>query len=129
MLILSRILTKRSKVEPLISSNAHDDITKFEVPRFTLNTKVWELNPLSANFTKWSNTLKQFISKLPTNCLSEFDHFVGLALKGLTFFLKIKKSSRSKGYNMGKNSFLAEVTFNKHDTGNNSVQIWNYSNE
>ena len=32
------------------------------------------LNPLSANPTKWSN---------PTNCLSVFDHFVGLAFKGL----------------------------------------------
>ena len=31
------------------------------------------VNPLSANPTKWSNTL-----------LSIFDHFVGLALKGLT---------------------------------------------
>ena len=41
------------------------------------------LNPLSANFTKWSNTLKQFVGKLPTNCLSVFDHFVGLGLKGL----------------------------------------------
>ena len=41
------------------------------------------LNPLSANLTKWSNTLKQFVGKLPTNCLSVFDHFVGLALKGL----------------------------------------------
>ena len=41
------------------------------------------LNPLSANITKWSNTLKQFVGKLPTNCLSVFDHFVGLALKGL----------------------------------------------
>ena len=40
-------------------------------------------NPLSANFTKWSNTRKQFLGKLPTNCLSVFDHFVGLALKGL----------------------------------------------
>ena len=30
-------------------------------------------NPLSPNPTKWSNTLKQFM----------FDHFVGLALKGL----------------------------------------------
>ena len=27
--------------------------------------------------------LKQFVGKLPTNCLSVFDHFVGLALKGL----------------------------------------------
>ena len=42
------------------------------------------MNPLSANPTKWSNTLKQFVGKLPTNCLSVFDHFVGLALKGLT---------------------------------------------
>ena len=42
------------------------------------------LNPLSANFTKWSNTLKQFVGKLPTNCLNVFDHLVGLALKGLS---------------------------------------------
>ena len=41
------------------------------------------INPLSANFTKWSNTLKQFVGKLPTCCLSVFDHFVGLAIKGL----------------------------------------------
>ena len=41
------------------------------------------LNSLSANPTKWSNTLKQFISNLPINCLSVFDHFVKLALKGL----------------------------------------------
>ena len=41
------------------------------------------INPLSANFTKWSNILKQFVSNLPTNGLSVFDHFVGLALKGL----------------------------------------------
>ena len=40
-------------------------------------------NPLSVNPTKWSNTIKQFASILPTNCLIVFDHFVGLALKGL----------------------------------------------
>ena len=38
---------------------------------------------LSANPIKWSNTLKQLVGNLPTNCLSVFDHFVGLALKGL----------------------------------------------
>ena len=32
------------------------------------------LNPLSANPMKWSNTLKQFVGKLPTNCLNVFDH-------------------------------------------------------
>ena len=42
------------------------------------------LNSLSTNFTKWSNTLKQFVGNLPTNCLSVFGYFVGLALKGLT---------------------------------------------
>ena len=37
------------------------------------------INPLSANFTKWSNTLKQNV----------FDQFVGLALKGLRDHLQI----------------------------------------
>ena len=41
------------------------------------------LNLLSGNPTKWSNTLKQFVGNLPTNCLSVFDNFVGLAFKGL----------------------------------------------
>ena len=40
-------------------------------------------NTLSANPTKWSNTVKQFLGNLPTNCLSVFDHFMNLALKGL----------------------------------------------
>ena len=40
-------------------------------------------DPLSANPTKWSNTLKQFVGKLPANCLSEFDHFGELVLKWL----------------------------------------------
>ena len=38
---------------------------------------------LSVNPTKWSNTLKQSVSKLPTNCLSVFDNFVKLVLKEL----------------------------------------------
>ena len=42
-----------------------------------------KINPLSTNPTKWSNTLKQFVGNLPTNCLSVFDHFVTLARKGL----------------------------------------------
>ena len=40
-------------------------------------------NPLSISFTKWSNTLKQFVGHMLMNCLSVCDHFVGLALKGL----------------------------------------------
>ena len=41
------------------------------------------INPLSANPEKWSNTLKQIVGNLPTICLSVFDHFMNLALKGL----------------------------------------------
>ena len=46
--------------------------------------ELYIFNPLSANFSKWSNTLKQFVGNLPTNFLSVFGHFVGLALKGLS---------------------------------------------
>ena len=52
-------------------------------------TNHWSCFTLSANFTKWSNTLKQFVVNLPTNCLSIFDHFVGLAIKGLKICLPI----------------------------------------
>ena len=44
------------------------------------------VNPLTINFTEWSNTLKQLVGN---NCLSVFDHFWGLALKGLTILGKI----------------------------------------
>ena len=50
------------------------------------------LNPWSANLTKWSNTLKQLVGKLSTNCLSVFDHFVRLALKGLRKTERFKKA-------------------------------------
>ena len=56
------------------------------------------INPLSANFTKWSNRLKQFVSKLSMNCLSVFDHFVGLAFKGL--------NKRSQSMNVSVSLFL-----------------------
>ena len=42
-------------------------------------------NPFGPNFTKWSNTLKQFVGNLPTNCVSVFDCFVGFWLKGLRY--------------------------------------------
>ena len=47
-----------------------------------LPTYVAIINPLSANPEKWSNTLKQIVGNLPTICLSVFDHFMNLALKG-----------------------------------------------
>ena len=62
---------------------------------FRCNRSQMFFNPFSANFTKWSNTLKQFVVNLPTNCLSMFDHFLRLALKGLKLvFLEISKIHR-----------------------------------
>ena len=52
----------------------------------TDNSQRLKLNPLSANPIKWLNTLKQFVSKLPMNYLSVFDHFDGLVLKRLSLF-------------------------------------------
>ena len=54
---------------------------------FSHITKKWpakhSIEKQNFNFTKWSNTFKQFVGNLPTNCLSVFADFVGLALKGL----------------------------------------------
>ena len=53
------------------------------------------INPLSANITKWSNTLKQFVGNLPTNCVTVFDHFLGLVLEELKGFQKSILSAKS----------------------------------
>ena len=58
-----------------------------------------KLTPLSTNPTKLSNILKQFVGKLPTNCWSVLDHFVILALKGLS-----KKSCILRGDIFCRNS-------------------------
>ena len=67
---------------------------KLGQPIYTIMVGV---NSLSAKFIKWSNTLKQFVGKLPANCLSVFDHFVELALKGLILLLKLTEACYS-GY-------------------------------
>ena len=87
------------------------------------------LNPLIVNPTKWSNTLKQFIGNLPTNCLSVFDHFVKLALKGLKdqcswklisqfiFFTSHIAASAMKDanlYSFGRNFTLTMITVFKN---------------
>ena len=60
--------------------------TRWDLPLLELSLPwmiIWFDTILSANPTKWLNMLKQFASKLPTNCSSVFDHFVRLARKGL----------------------------------------------
>ena len=59
----------------------------------------FSLKPLSANPTKCPNTLKQFLGnsrQQPTKYLGVFNHFVGLALKGLTVYsVNVTKSARN----------------------------------
>ena len=74
-------------------------IRTFSIMHLKMQKLLLVINPLSGNFTKWSDTLKQFVSKLPMNCFSVFDHFVGLVLKGLKFifglsWLFIKKNEK-----------------------------------
>ena len=86
-----------------------------KVPLFFLSNPVL-FNSLSANPTKWSNTLKQFVDKLPMNCLSVFDHFVKLAIKGLMDKIIKKKrglelvTSHSSDYKINlENSFISYI--------------------
>ena len=68
--------------------------SKFEVSfnviranHFFISWILITLTFLYANPTKWSNKTYSNNSRLlPTNCLSVFDHFLGLALKGLIIF-------------------------------------------
>ena len=80
------------------------------------------VNPLNANRTKWSNTLKHFVSKFPTNYLSMFDQFVGFALNGLNHFYlnyfclfsyaMLMKNFSTEGFLIPAD-FLNEVTLHK----------------
>ena len=83
------------KISSYVTRNAHQNygksliwctgfMIKYEHYLITKVYHIKTLSTLSVNFTKWSNTLKQFVGTLPMNCLSVFDHFVGLALKGLS---------------------------------------------
>ena len=73
----------------LLYKNPEDYFWQYDFLAVTIARKFSKNNlniffkPLSANPTKWPNTLKQFIGKLPTNGLSMFGHFLNLALKGL----------------------------------------------
>ena len=70
-----------------------------------------KINPLRANLTKWSNTLKQFVGNLPTNCLSVFDHFLWLPFKTLS---KCQVLIKLKGAHVGGDQLeIAKNYFSK----------------
>ena len=72
------------KLTKLTKKGHQSDFTDIGTLRNIDITDVFIVNPLSNNPTKWSKTLKQFVGNLLSNCLSVFDHFVKLGLKGLT---------------------------------------------
>ena len=63
------------------------------------------VNLFSDNPTKWSDTLKQFVGSFPTNCSCVFEHFVGLALKGLNL-----KSNERQDHSKRSISYIVLVT-------------------
>ena len=65
------------------------------------------LKPLSANPTKWSNRLYTIRRQKSTNCLSVFDHFVRLALKGL----KILDTKKLLGAHQILRKFIRQLAF------------------
>ena len=71
------------------------------------------LNPLSTNPTKLSNTLKQFVGKLPMNCLSVFDHFVKLAFTELTIASQLKEIINVRSYHTNY-YFLSETEITQY---------------
>ena len=75
-------------------------ISKISQMKFHMHSDIEKtFNPLSANLTKWSNTLKQFVGNFPTNCLSVFDHFVRLALRvNLELKLLLKRTTDVESY-------------------------------
>ena len=73
--------TRIVKCESRVNFFALFSVQKKKKGSTYLNIFCTKLNPLSANPRKWSKTLKQFVDNLSTNCLSMFDHFLGLGLK------------------------------------------------
>ena len=48
----------------------------------------------------------------PKNCFSEFDHFVGLAFKGLTFNKLPFKADIRKNETLGRNGLIYFISLN-----------------
>ena len=76
----------------------------YQYLRNELTAENFAINSLSANPTKWLNTLKTIHRLLPTNCSSVFGHFVGLALKGLTLLCMMLKNDQT--YFKGNTQFI-----------------------
>ena len=74
----------------IVSNKQSRRVTKMSISYEHSVVQLQPFNPLSANSTKSSNILKQFVRKLLTNCLSVFDDFVGWILDFLYDFASAK---------------------------------------
>ena len=91
------------------------------VAHLLLHPFCFSVNPLSANPTKWLNTLKQFVGNSPTNCMSVLNHFVWLALKELVNALD---PNNAKTYLQLYSSLTFTIKANKYNLFNLSVVIF-----
>ena len=102
---LCLLLYHTSMVQQTVTKEVH----AFFISSHFFNTTSL-FNSLSANFTKWSNTLKQFVGNLTTNFLTVFDQFVKLALKGLIFQIQISKlCCKADFLHMDRNSWKQQI--------------------
>ena len=62
-------------MRPQVKTTDVNEDSMNQKPKFSIVFFEVNVNPLSANPTKWSNTVKQFVGNLPRNCLSVFDDF------------------------------------------------------
>ena len=86
-------------------------------------TKIY-FNPLSANPTKWPNTLKQqFVNKLSTNRLSMFDHFVRLTYGDTTQSVWLWKTLAKQVLH-----FMYIYTIYSVNTGKKQCSTWKHQN-
>ena len=106
--------------------------------KFFLRAIIWLLlrypylmfNPLSANPTKWSNTLKQFVGKLLTNCLSVLNLLWGWSFKGWRYhkviwaiheiYWKIKNKDTTK-------TLSATLIYNFYSVLHNVIVLFSFT--
>ena len=82
------------KISDALPGNSHNNIKKTLIG--TAHTKCFKRQP--HKMVKHTQKIRRL---LPTNCLSAFDHFVLLALKGLNEFPHLKKNLPQVGLNFG----------------------------
>ena len=68
------------------------------------------INPLSANPTKWSNTLKQFVGNLPISCLIWYNQYITQHFLYIDFYASILVSEKT--WSTIVNSLYAEFHLN-----------------